>query len=75
MKNIATVILANIDKKNIVKILNRYQDSDSKAIMILAGLLDSDLNDIKDLITDCYIDSIKQENEWISLVIKKGSSE
>ena len=67
------VILANIDKKNIVKILNRYQDSDSKAIMILAGLLDSDLNDIKDLITDCYIDSIKQENEWISLVIKKGS--
>ena len=67
------VILANIDKINIIKILNTYQNSDSKAMMILAGLLDSDLDDIKDLITDCYIDNMTQDNEWISLVIKKDS--
>ena len=65
------IILANIDKKNIVKILDKYQQSETNALLILAGLLDSDLDDIKNCIIDCYIDNMLQKNEWISLAIKK----
>lgn len=65
------IILANIDKKNIVKILDKYQQSETRALLILAGLLDSDLNSIKSCLRDCYIDNMLQKNEWISLAIKK----
>tara|TARA_Y100001970_G_C14228611_1_gene857247 strand:+ start:41 stop:862 length:822 start_codon:yes stop_codon:yes gene_type:complete len=65
------IILANIDKKNIVKILDKYQKSDSEALLILAGLLDSDLDDIKDCMKSCFIDNMKQKDEWVSLAIKK----
>ena len=66
-------ILANIDKHNIVKILDRYQETDSQALLLLAGLLVSDLNDIKACMKKCYIDTIKQKDEWISLAIKKNN--
>jgi len=63
-------ILANIDKNNIVKILDKYQRSKTKAIMILAGLLDRDLDDIKSCMYNCDIQSLNQKGEWISLVVK-----
>ena len=64
------IILANIDKKNIIKILDKYQSCNSGAIMILAGLLDTDLNEIKSHMKSCYIETSDQQDEWISLVVK-----
>ena len=40
------IILANIDKNNIIKILDKYQNSKTSAIMILAGILNVDLDEI-----------------------------
>ena len=68
------VILANIDKKNVLKILKKYESSDSTAILILSGFLDTDINDIKSTMKQSYIDNKKQKDEWISLVIKKKDS-
>ena len=65
------VILANIDKKNIINILDKYQKSDSRALLILAGLLESDLDDVKSCLKECNIDNVLQQDEWISLAIKK----
>ena len=65
------IIVANIDKKNIVKIVDKYQKSKTEALLILAGLLDSDLDDIKNCMKNCVIDNTLQKDEWISLAIKK----
>ena len=68
------IILANIDKNNIVRILSKYQSSKTSATMILAGILNSDLDDIKDCMYNCAIENIEKKGEWISIVVKnKGS--
>ena len=64
------IILANIDKNNILKIINRFESSSFKSILILAGLLDSDLTKVSNSLKTSYIDHIKQKEEWMSLVIK-----
>lgn len=68
------IILANIDKNNIIKILDKYQRYNSRAVMILAGLLESDLNEIKSNMKSCQIESINQQGEWISLVVRNVGS-
>ena len=60
------VILANIDKNNILKIINRFESSSFKSILILAGLLDSDLTKVSNSLKTSCIDHIKQKEEWIS---------
>ena len=57
------------DASNIIKILEKYQQSNSKATMIMAGLLGADLSDIKSYMKSCYIDTIDKKGEWISLVV------
>ena len=69
------IILANIDKRNIIKILDKYQKSRTKAIMILAGLLDIHLKDIEDCIYLSDIKSIQKKGEWISLVVENKELE
>ena len=64
------IILANIDKNNIIKILDKYQKSQTKAIMILAGILNSDLDEIKNCITNCTIENIDKMGEWASVIVK-----
>ena len=64
------VILANIDKKNIIKILSQYQESRSKAMIILAGLLKTDFDEIKLCMNSCYIENVEEKGEWISLLVK-----
>ena len=65
------VILANIDKKNIIKIINKYEQYNSEAILIIAGLLNTDKNDILECIKTASVDSILGKDEWISIVIKR----
>ena len=65
------VILANIDKKNIIKIINKYEQYNSKAILIIAGLLNTDKKDILECIKTASVDSILGKDEWISMVIKR----
>ena len=67
------IVLANIDKKNILTILNKYQKSKSSAILIVAGLLASDAKDILDVLKGYYVESQMQMDEWISMVIKRES--
>ena len=64
------IILANIDKNNIIRILDKYQKSQTKAIMILAGILNSDLDEIKNCITNCTIENIDKMGEWASVIVK-----
>ena len=49
--------------------MEKYQQSNSKATMIMAGLLGADLSDIKSYMKSCYIDTIDKKGEWISLVV------
>ncbi|MAV64818.1 MAG: hypothetical protein CMG00_06485 [Candidatus Marinimicrobia bacterium] len=65
------VILANIDRNNILKILKSYQESNSSAILIVAGLLDIDSSFIQDALNGYCSESLMQMDEWISLVIRK----
>ena len=64
------IILANINKNNVVKIIKNFELSYSKAILIVSGLLDSDLTEIENNLNQSFIENIKQQQEWISLVIK-----
>ena len=64
------IILANIDKNNIIKILDKYQNSKSSALMVLAGILETDLGEIKNVMHSCAIENIEKEGEWISIVVK-----
>ena len=64
------VVLANIDKKNIIEILSQYQQSRSKAMIILAGLLKTDFDEIKLCMNSCYIENVEEKGEWISLLVK-----
>jgi len=68
------IILANIDKNNIIKILDKYQKTQTKAIMIMAGILISDLDEIVDCASDCSIDNIDKMGEWASVMIKNKVS-
>tara|TARA_B100000131_G_scaffold313848_1_gene349804 strand:+ start:2796 stop:3626 length:831 start_codon:yes stop_codon:yes gene_type:complete len=65
------VILANIDKSNIVKIINKYEQSNSNAILIIAGLLHKNKDEILSCLKKTYADSISKKDEWISIVIKR----
>lgn len=65
------VILANIDKNNIIKILKKYQNSETTARLILAGLLDINLSEIKENLGNCIIENHIQKGEWISISVKK----
>ena len=65
------VILANIDKKNIIKIINKYEESNSNAILIIAGLLHKNKDEILGCLNQTYADSISKKDEWISIVIKR----
>ena len=65
------IILANIDKKNIIKIIRKYEQYNSKAILIIAGLLYTDKDEILSCLNDSYVDSISRKDEWISMVIKR----
>ena len=64
------VILANINKNNVIKIIEKFEMLNSKAILIVSGLLDSDLAEIENKLKQSCIEKIKQQEEWISLVIK-----
>ena len=65
------IILANIDKNNIIKILKKYQKNKTTARLILAGLLDINFNEIKENIGSCIIENHIQKGEWISISVKK----
>ena len=64
------IILANINKNNVIKIIEKFEHLNSKAILIVSGLLDSDLEEISNNLKQSFIEKIKQQQEWISLVIK-----
>ena len=55
---------------NIIKILNKYQNSKTSALMILACILETDLGEIKNVIHSCSIENIEREGDWISIVVK-----
>ena len=69
------IILANIDKKNIIKILKKYEKYNSKAILIIAGLLHTDENEILNCLKNSYVDSLSRKGEWISMLIKRKDVE
>ena len=69
------IILANIDKNNIIKILDKYQNSKTSAIMILAGILNVDLDEIKNAMHNCSIENIEKKGEWVSIMIKNKDCE
>ena len=64
------IILANINKNNILKIIDKFEKSSSKSILIVSGLLNSDLDQILERLSISVVKNIKRKNEWISLVIK-----
>jgi ribosomal protein L11 methyltransferase len=68
------IILANIDKNNIIKILDKYQKSQTNAIMILAGILNSDLDEIRNYMPNCKIEDTDILGEWASVVVKNKVS-
>jgi len=51
-------------------ILDKYQNSKSSALMVLAGILETDLGEIKNVMHSCAIENIEKEGEWISIVVK-----
>ena len=59
------------DKNNIIKIINQYECCNSNAILILAGILDLDKQDILGCLKKTFIDSIEQQDEWVSIVVKR----
>ena len=65
------IILANIDKNNIIKILKKYRSKKTKARLILAGLLDVNFDEIKNNLGACKIEHHIKKGEWISISVKK----
>ena len=69
------VILANIDKQNIIKIINKFEQCNFESILIISGFLYEDKDQVLDCLKKSYADKILKKGEWGSMVIKRKSIE
>ena len=65
------VIIANIDKKNIIKIINKFEDQNTQSVLMIAGFLYKDRGQILGHLKTTYADCISKKGEWGSMVIKR----
>lgn len=68
-------ILANIDKQNIIKIINKFEQCNFESILIISGFLYEDKDQVLDCLKKSYADKILKKGEWGSMVIKRKSIE
>ena len=52
------VILANIDKQNIIKIINKFEQCNFESILIISGFLYEDKDQVLDCLKKSYADKI-----------------
>ena len=69
------VILANIDKQNIIKIINKFEQCNFESILIISGFLYEDKDQVLDCLKKSYADKILKKGEWGSMVIKRKGIE
>ena len=66
-----SIILANIDRRNIIKIINKFEQYNTKSILIIAGFLYQDRHKILNCLKKSYADEVSKKDEWGSMVIKR----
>ena len=65
------IILANIDKQNIIKIINKFEQYKFESILIISGFLYEDKDQILGCLRSTFADKILKKGEWGSMVIKR----
>ena len=65
------IILANIDKQNIIKIINKFEQDNFESILIISGFLYQDKDQILGCLRNTFADEILKKGEWGSMVIKR----